>query len=324
MRQAKDLARQLEKNHPGAAGSLREGLEEMFTVARLRIDGRLAKTLTTSNPIESMISIARATNRNVTRWRDGQMVRLIAKWVSAGVIEDGRWTASDQGAPQGASASPLLANIYLHYVLDWWARHWRKRHARGDMIIVRFADDFVAGFEHLGDAKQFLADLHRRFGRFGLKLHEDKTRLIQFGRFAAERRAERGLDKPETFDFLGFTHACAKTSDGRFFLKRITISKRKRAKLKEVKDQLKRRRHAPLPVQGAWLASVVRGHAAYYAVPGNIKAVSSFRTQATRCWYRALRRRSQRTRLTWKRMDKLATRWLPPIRVMHPLPGGTL
>jgi RNA-directed DNA polymerase len=254
------------------------------------------------------------------RIADKRLLRLIAKWLTAGVIEDGRWTASDEGAPQGASASPLLANIYLHYVLDWWARHWRKRHARGDMIIVRFADDFVAGFEHLGDAKQFLVDLHRRFGRFGLKLHEDKTRLIQFGRFAIERRAERGLGKPETFDFLGFTHACAKTSDGRFFLKRITISKRKRAKLKAVKDQLKRRRHAPLPVQGAWLASVVRGHAAYYAVPGNIKAVSSFRTQATRCWYRALRRRSQRTRLTWKRMDKLAERWLPPVRVMHPYP----
>ena len=182
------------------------------------------------------------------------------------------------------------------------------------------ATHLVAGFEHLGDAKQFLADLHRRFGRFGLELHEDKTRLIQFGRFAIERRAERRLGKPETFDFLGFTHVCAKTSDGRFFLKRITISKRKRAKLKAVKDQLKRRRHAPLPVQGAWLASVVRGHAAYYSVPGNIKAVSSFRTQATRYWYRALRRRSQRTRLTWKRMDKLATRWLPPIRVMHPYP----
>jgi group II intron reverse transcriptase/maturase len=254
------------------------------------------------------------------RIADNRLLRLVTKWLNAGVIEDGKWTASREGAPQGASASPLLANVYLHYVLDWWARQWRKRHARGDMIIVRFADDFVAGFEHLGDAKQFFADLTQRFAKFGLELHEDKTRLIQFGRFAAERRAERGLGKPETFDFLGFTHICAKTRDGRFFLKRITISKRKRAKLKQVKDQLKRRRHEPLPVQGAWLAAVVRGHAAYYAVPGNINAVSTFRTQVTRAWYRALRRRSQRTRLNWDRMNQLATRWLPPIRVMHPYP----
>ncbi len=254
------------------------------------------------------------------RIADKRLLRLTAKWLGAGVVEDGRWTASDEGAPQGASASPLLANIYLHYVLDWWAQHWRTRQAHGDVIIVRFADDFVAGFENLGDAKQFLADLRQRFAKFGLTLHEDKTRLLQFGRFAAERRAGRGLGKPETFDFLGFTHICAKTSGGRFFLKRITISKRQRAKLKQVKDQLKRRRHEPLPVQGAWLASVVRGHAAYYAVPGNIKAVSSFRFQVTRCWYRALRRRSQRTRLTWNRMNPLAAKWLPPIRVMHPYP----
>ena len=256
------------------------------------------------------------------RIADQRVLRLISKWLSAGVVEDGAWTASDMGAPQGASASPLLANVYLHYVLDWWAQHWRKRHARGDMIIVRFADDFAAGFEHLGDAKQFLTDLRQRFAKFGLELHEDKTRLIQFGRFAAERRAERGLGKPETFDFLGLTHICAKTQDGRFFLKRITISKRKRAKLKQVKDQLKRRRHEPIPVQGAWLASVVRGHAAYYAVPGNINAVTTFRTQVTRTWYRALRRRSQRTRVNWNRMDRLAARWLPPVRVMHPYPDA--
>jgi RNA-directed DNA polymerase len=178
----------------------------------------------------------------------------------------------------------------------------------------------VAGFEHKGDARQFLADLRKRFTKFGLELHPDKTRLIEFGRYAAERRAEHGLGKPETFDFLGFTHICAKTRNGRFFLKRITISKRRRAKLKEVKDQLKRRRHEPLPAQGAWLASVVRGHLAYYSVPGNINAVSAFRTQATRHWYKALRRRSQRTRLNWKRMDRIAARWLPPARVMHPYP----
>jgi len=179
--------------------------------------------------------------------------------LSAGVIEDGKWTASEGGAPQGASASPLLANVYLHYVFDRWARRWRKT-ADGEVMLVRFADDFVVGFEHRGDALRFLHDLPKRFAKFGLELHPDKTRLIQFGRFAAERRAERRLGRPETFDYLGFTHICAKTRDGRFFLKRITISKRMRAKLKEIKVLLKRRRHEPIPVQGMWLASVVRGH----------------------------------------------------------------
>jgi RNA-directed DNA polymerase len=187
-------------------------------------------------------------------------------------------------------------------------------------MIGRFADDFVAGFEHKSDARQFLSDLRKRFARFGLELHPDKTRLIQFGRYAAERRAEHGLGRPETFDFLGFTHICATTRDGRFFLKRVTVSKRLRAKLKEVNGLLKRRRHEPIPVQGAWLASVVRGHLAYYAVPGNIGAVSAFRTQVTRHWYKALRRRSQRTRINWARMDRLATRWLPPAKILHPYP----
>ena len=165
--------------------------------------------------------------------------------------------------------SPLLANVYLHYVFDRWADWWRRRHARGDVIIVRFADDFVVGFEHQEDAQRFLAELRERFAKFGLELHPDKTRLIEFGRFAAAKRQARGLGKPETFDFLGFTHICGKTRDGRFWLRRITISKRMRAKLAEVKDQLKRRRHQPIPEQGRWLASVVRGHLAYYAVPGN-------------------------------------------------------
>jgi group II intron reverse transcriptase/maturase len=228
------------------------------------------------------------------RIADQRILRLIGKWVSAGVIEDGTWTASDEGAPQGASASPLLANVYLHYVLDRWARQWRRRRARGDMIIVRFADDFVAGFEHQGDAKQFLVDLRERFAKFHLALHPDKTRLIEFGRFAARRRAARGAGKPETFDFLGFTHISAETKNGRFMVKRITISKRMRAKLSEVNDQLKRRRHQPIPVQGQWLASVVRGHLAYYAVPGNSRAVRAFRTQVARHWCAALRDRSQR------------------------------
>src|SRR5437762_7184076 len=207
------------------------------------------------------------------RIADKRMLRLIQKWLSAGVIEDGSWSDTPEGAPQGASASPLLANVYLHYVFDRWVRQWRRRHARGDMVVVRFADDFIVGFQHEGDAKQFLHDLRERFMKFGLELHPDKTRLIEFGRYAAERRAARGLGKPETFDFLGFTHICGKGKNGSFWLRRTTIAKRLRAKLKQVKDQLVRRRHRPIPEQGRWLASVVRGHLAYYAVPGNSRAI---------------------------------------------------
>jgi hypothetical protein len=214
-----------------------------------------------------------------------------------------------------------LANIYLHYVLDRWVRQWRQKHAHGDVIIVRFADDFVAGFEHQADAQQFLSDLRERLAKFSLELHPDKTRLIEFGRNAARARAARGVGKPETFDFLGFTHFCGKTKNGRFWLKRKTISKRMRAKLAEVKDQLRRRMHHPIPEQGRWLASVVRGHLAYYAVPGNTDSVAAFRTQAIRLWFKALRRRSQRNRLNWARMSRIETRWLPPARVQHPFPN---
>ena len=254
------------------------------------------------------------------RIADKRVLRLVGKWLGAGVIEDGTWSKTPKGSPQGASVSPLLANVYLHYVLDLWAEWWRRRHARGDMIIVRFADDFIAGFEHLGDARQFLRDLRDRFARFCLELHPGKTRLIEFGRFAAVRRAARGAGKPETFDFLGFTHICGKTRAGRFQVRRITISKRMRAKLKEVKDQLKQRRHEPVPEQGRWLGSVVRGHMAYYAVPGNIRAVRAFRTQVTRHWRAALQSRSQRGYLNWNRMNRLAARWLPPPRILHPYP----
>jgi RNA-directed DNA polymerase len=254
------------------------------------------------------------------RIADKRILRLIDKWLAAGVIEDGNWSATEEGSPQGASASPLLANVYLHYVLDLWADWWRRRHAHGDVIIVRFADDFIVGFEHEEDAQRFLDDLRERLARFGLELHPDKTRLIEFGRHAARRRKARGLGKPETFDFLGFTHISGKTKWGNFWLKRITITKRMRAKLREVNDQLKRRRHQPIPVQGQWLRSVVQGHLAYYAVPGNIDAVTTFRSQATRHWFKALRRRSQRTRLNWERMNRLAKRWLPPARVKHPFP----
>ena len=254
------------------------------------------------------------------RIADPRVLRLIGKWLGAGVVENGIWSQTTQGSPQGASASPLLANVYLHYVFDLWAQWWRRRRAHGDMIIVRFADDFIVGFEHQEDAKRFLGALRERFAKFSLELHPDKTRLIEFGRFAAVRRAGRGLGKPETFDFLGFTHICGKTRAGRFWLRRITISKRLRAKLREVKDELKPRRHEPIPDQGRWLASVVRGHLAYYAVPGNIRAVNAFRTQATRHWCAALRSRSQRHRLPWTRMNRLASRWLPPIRILHPYP----
>jgi group II intron reverse transcriptase/maturase len=254
------------------------------------------------------------------RIADKRVLRLIDKWLAAGVIEDGTWTASDQGSPQGASVSPLLANVYLHYVLDLWAEWWRKRHARGDVIIVRWADDFIVGFEHRSDAERFLAGLRERFARFGLELHPDKTRLIEFGRFAAANRAARGEGKPETFGFLGFTHICARSKSRRFWIRRITNSKRMRAKLKEVTSLLRRRRYLPIPEQGRWLASVVRGHMAYYAVPGNAGAVNAFRTQLTRRWYQALRRRSQKARINWTRMNRIATRWLPPTRVMHPFP----
>jgi group II intron reverse transcriptase/maturase len=255
------------------------------------------------------------------RIADKRMLRLLRKWLKAGVIENGKLSQTVEGAPQGASASPLLANVYLHYVLDLWAKWWRSRYAHGDVILVRFADDFIVGFEYQDDAQRFLTDLRERFAKFGLELHDGKTRLIEFGRHAARRRRARGLGKPETFDFLGFTHLCGKTRDGRFGLRRITISKRMRTKLRELKQQLQRQRHQPVPEQGRWLASVVRGHLAYYAVPGNSKAIRAFHTQATRHWYRSLRRRSQRTRLNWTRMDRLATRWLPPARIMHPWPS---
>jgi RNA-directed DNA polymerase len=254
------------------------------------------------------------------RIADKRVLRLIGKWLAAGVIEDGTWSQTVEGAPQGASVSPLLANVYLHYVFDLWVDWWRRRHAHGDVIIVRFADDFTVGFEDEEDARRFLVELHQRLAKFGLELHPDKTRLIEFGRHAARRRQARGLGKPETFDFLGFTHICGKSKSGRFWLKRITISKRMRAKLREVNDQLKRRRHQSIPVQGQWLRSVVQGHLAYYAVPGNTDAVKAFRDQVTRHWHNALRRRSQRTRVNWTRMNRIAKRWLPRVRAMHPFP----
>jgi RNA-directed DNA polymerase len=255
------------------------------------------------------------------RIADRRVLRLIQKWMAAGVIEDGSWTASEEGVPQGASASPLLANVYLHYVFDLWAHQWRTRHARGDVVIVRFADDFVVGFEYRDDAERFWADLRGRLAEFSLELNAEKTRLIEFGRFAARDRAARGLGKPETFQFLGFTHACGKTKrTGRFKLKRITDSKRMRAKLRTLKSEMRRRMHLPIPEQGRWLASVLRGHYNYYAVPDNSEALNAFRHQILRHWCKTLRRRSQRDRITWERMYRLEARWLPPTRILHPWP----
>jgi RNA-directed DNA polymerase len=254
------------------------------------------------------------------RIADRRVLRLIGKWLAAGVIEDGSWTAFDEGVPQGASVSPLLGNVYAHYVFDLWAHQWRTRHARGEVVIVRFADDFVVGFEHRDDAERFWADLRERLARFSLELNAEKTRLIEFGRYAAERRQARGLGKPETFCFLGFTHACGKTRKGRFKLKRVTDSKRMQAKLNALKGKIEQRQHQPIPEQGRWLASVLRGHYNYYAVPDNGEALRAFRRQAVWHWLRALRRRSQRTTVTWERMSRLADRWLSQPRILHPWP----
>ncbi len=254
------------------------------------------------------------------RIADRRVLRLIQKWLRAGAIEQGEWSQTERGTAQGASVSPLLANVYLHYVFDLWADQWRRRHASGDVILVRYADDYVAGFEHREDAERFLAELRRRLARFGLELAEEKTRLIEFGRFAAHDREHRGDPKPQTFEFLGFTHICAKSRAGRFKLKRTTSKKKMRAKLKSVKTEMTRRRHLPIPDQGRWLARVLTGHYRYYAVPDNSHALRAFRQAIARLWLRALRRRSQRHRLQLERMRRLIDRWLPNPRILHPWP----
>lgn len=256
---------------------------------------------------------------------DRRVVSLIQKWLKAGVLEDGVRTRSETGAPQGGSASPLLANVYLHYVFDLWAHRWRKTQTRGDVIIVRYADDIVVGFQYESDAKRFRRELCERLGVFELELHPDKTRLIEFGRFAAASRRRRGLGKPETFSFLGFTHICGRTRKGDAFkILRHTERKRLQAKLKSVKTELRLRRHAPVPEVGRWLRSVVLGHYRYYAVPENSRALSTFRQGVAWLWQRELTRRSQRGRVNWTRMDRLRARWLPPPRILHPHPNKRL
>jgi RNA-directed DNA polymerase len=252
---------------------------------------------------------------------DRRIVRLIRKWLRAGVLEDGTVTVSDRGTGQGSVISPLLANIYLHYVFDLWAERWRRREATGDMIVVRYADDLVAGFEHEADARRFLDAMRARFEEFALSLHPDKTRLIEFGRFAAANREKRGQGKPETFNFLGFTHICGKSRAGKFLIRRKSRRDRVRAKLKEVKAELRRRMHGPIREQGAWLKQVVTGFCNYHAVPNNLRAVAAFRYHVTDLWRRTLRRRGQKHRLTWKQIAKLADQWLPKPRILHPWPN---
>jgi RNA-directed DNA polymerase len=257
------------------------------------------------------------------RIADRRVVRLIQKWLSAGVLEDGEWTRSDMGTPQGGSVSPLLANIYLHYAFDLWVRDWRRQ-AKGDVIVVRFADDITVGFQHEWEARRFWNELRERLAAYGLELHPDKTRLIEFGPFAAPNRKRSGRGKPETFDFLGFTHVCGRTRKGRFTVLRLTMRKRLRAKLKEVNTNLRRRWHDPVPEVGRWLASIIRGHLNYYGVPLNSRALEAFHHRVICLWKRALSRRSQKGYVTWKRMRRIARRWLPPVRIVHPYPDQRL
>jgi group II intron reverse transcriptase/maturase len=258
------------------------------------------------------------------RVADARVVRLIKKWLHAGVLEDGQITRSELGTVQGGSISPLLANIYLHYAFDLWVEQWRRRHAKGDVVIVRYADDWVAGFEHRADAERFRREVDARLKGFGLALHENKTRLIEFGRFARENRRRRGQGKPETFDFLGFTHCCGKTRKGKFMVLRITSAKRLRAKLHAVKDELRGRMHRPIAEQGQYLRSVVAGHTRYFGVPNNGARVGMFRLQVSRLWHRTLCRRSQAKHLSWKRMHKIVAHWLPSPRICHPYPSQRL
>jgi group II intron reverse transcriptase/maturase len=252
---------------------------------------------------------------------DVRVIRLISKWLKAGFVEDGVVTAAEEGTPQGAVISPLLANIYLHYVFDLWANQWRKRHALGNMMLIRYADDIVCGFDKAYDAQSFQTALRKRMEEFFLSLHPEKTRLLEFGRFAAADRSKRGLAKPETFNFLGFTHICGRSLRGGFQLIRKSRRDRMRAKLAEVKVELKRRMHDSIPDQGKWLRQVVSGFFAYHAVPTNSKSLDAFRYHVVNLWRRTLRYRSQKDRTRWDRIARIADAWLPLPRVLHPWPG---
>jgi group II intron reverse transcriptase/maturase len=258
------------------------------------------------------------------RIADGRVLRQVRKWLKAGVVEAGKKSIPEAGTPQGGSVSPLLANIYLHYVLDLWVARWRRRHARGDVIIVRYVDDFVVGFEHRAEALRFLDELKERLRRFGLELHAEKTRLIEFGRYAIRDRRRRGDGKPETFDFLGFTHICSKDRKGWFIVRRHTMRRRMVAKLKTIKIALKRRRHEKVDEVRRWVSAVLRGHFQYYGVPRNTRALGAFYKQVLWYWWRALRRRSQKHNLPWRRFCRNAKRHLPQPRVTHPYPNQRL
>lgn len=258
------------------------------------------------------------------RIADKRMLRHIKKWLKAGILEGESWRAQEEGTPQGGSISPLLANIYLHYVLDLWVDYWRKHFGKGDVIIVRYADDFIIGFQYYGEAQRFLHELQARLQKFNLRLHDGKTRLIEFGRFAAANRKKRRLDKPETFDFLGFTHICGKTRKGRFVVRRQTVKKRMRRKLNELKTELRRRMHWHVADVGKWLRAVLLGHYRYYGVPFNYAQLEAFRKAVLRLWYKTLKRRSHKSNLTWERMLRYVKTWLPPPRLMHPYPSQRL
>ena len=253
---------------------------------------------------------------------DPRVISLIRRWLKAGVLEDGVVTVGEIGTGQGSVISPLLANIYMHYVFDLWANRWRQHEAQGDMVIVRYADDFVVGFEHEADARRFWDALRARLEEFALSLHPDKTRLIEFGRHATDRRARAGLGKPETFKFLGFVFICGKTRRGKFLVHRRSRRDRMRTRLTEIKKELRKRMHQPIPEQGRWLAQVVRGYFAYHAVPTNGLRISAFRYHVVKYWLRTLRRRSQKDRFTWERIKRLANDWIPQPRTLHPWPSA--
>jgi len=256
------------------------------------------------------------------RVADQRILRLIRKWLQAGVSEEGQWSETKVGTPQGAVISPLLANIYLHYVFDLWVQAWRDKVASGDLIAVRYADDLVVGFQHRADAERFRNEFGERLGKFGLELHLEKTRLIEFGRFAENNRKRRDEGKPETFTFLGFTHYCGKTRDGIFTVWRRTAGKRLRAKLQAIQQTLRERMHEPVGRIGEWLRRVVDGYYLYYAVPGNLSSLGIFRYRLCRMWRHVLRRRSQKRRLKWENLNRLFERWLPHPRVLHPYPSA--
>jgi len=255
------------------------------------------------------------------RVADPRILRLIRKWLKAGVMEEGKWSEPQTGTPQGSVISPVLANVYLHYSFDLWVNVWRQKWAQGEVIVIRYADDSIAGFQYQTDADRFLVNLRERLAKFGLELHPDKMRRIEFGRFAEENRKRRGEGKPETFDFLGFQHISGKNRLGRFTVRRTTIRKRMRAKLRQIKQELHTRMHDPVPRTGEWLKSVVQGYFNYHAVPGNLESLAAFRNRTLGLWWRTLRRRSQKHRLSWTRMLTLAQRWLPPPRALHPYPA---